>query len=54
MSFWIIGSLIVGTGVITADAQIKGGKQTQYNLEAQADQEKLSAKGEEVNTLQAG
>ena len=48
MSYFIAGA-VIGIGLFTADAQLKSGKQTEYNLDAQADQEKLSAQGEEVN-----
>jgi len=48
MSYFIAGA-VIGIGLFTADAQIQSGKQAQYNLDAQADQEKLSAQGEEVN-----
>ena len=48
MSF-LITAAVIGTGLLTADAQNKAGQQAQYNLETQAEQEKLSAQGEEVN-----
>lgn len=48
MSYFIAGA-IIGVGLLTADAQYKQGKQTEYNLKAQADKERLAATGEEVN-----
>lgn len=48
MSFYLAAA-VIGAGLFTADAQNKAGQQTQYNLETQAEQEKLSAQGEEVN-----
>lgn len=48
MSYLIAGA-VIGMGLVTADAQIKSGKQTQYNLETQAEQEKLSAQTDEVS-----
>ena len=44
---WMITAALVTAG-ITADAQLKAGKAQQYELEKQADEEKIAAKGREL------
>lgn len=44
---WLITAVVV-TGAITADAQQKAAKQQQFDLERQAEEEKIAAKGAEL------
>lgn len=43
---WVI--TVVAFGALTVDAQIKAAKQQEFNLEKQAENEKLAAKGAEL------
>ena len=47
MSFYLAAA-VVFTGLYTANNQKQAGKQQQMNLERQAEQENLSAQGEEI------
>lgn len=43
---WIITG--IAFGALTIDTQLKAGKQAQYDLERQAEEEKIAAKGREL------
>jgi len=45
---WVI-TAVVATGFLSARAQQQAGKQQQFNIEAQAKQERMSATGEEIS-----
>ena len=47
MSWFIVGAVVLST-VVTAKAQKDQGTQQKYDLERQAETEKLSAEGEEI------
>ena len=47
MSYYVAGAFIIGT-LYTADQQKESAKQEEYNLEHQAEQEKLQSVDEEV------
>ena len=47
MSWFIVGAVVVSR-LVTADAQKKAGQQQQYDIERQAETEKLSAENEEI------
>lgn len=45
---WLIVGVTVGTAAYSAYQSIESGKQQQYNLERQAEQERLSAEDQEI------
>ena len=47
MTWFTVAAVVVGT-LVTADAQKKAGQQQQFDIERQAETEKLSAEGEEI------
>lgn len=45
---WVVTAVVVASGALSAKAQKEAGQQEQFNLERQAEQEKIAAEGQEL------
>ncbi len=45
---WVVTAVVVASAAVSAKAQREAGKQEQFNLERQAEQEKIAAEGQEL------